>query len=107
VGCITPDGKPVTQDWFQIARGSDAYILRGVFQAPQGNSFVVGDVMIGGVAVAFGGQIAKLIDMGLTGVAMARARSRIRPFPALAPLPYRRRVRPLEVLRGDCSRDFG
>jgi len=83
VGCTTPDGKPVTQDWFQIARGSDAYILRGVFQAPQGSSFMVGDVMIGGVAVAFGGQIAKLIDMGLTGVAYGKGTIQDPAFPCV------------------------
>jgi hypothetical protein len=68
-GFTTPDGKPVGQEWFTIARGSEDFILRGVFVAPAGSPFSVGDIQIGGVPIAFGGQVAKVIDMGLTGVA--------------------------------------
>jgi hypothetical protein len=72
LGCATPDGNTVTQDWFKITRGSEDFILHGVFEAPAGSAFVVGDIAIGGVQLAFGGQIAKLIDMGLTGIAFGK-----------------------------------
>jgi hypothetical protein len=68
-GCTTPDGNPISQNWFKIARGTENYILRGIFQAPPGSAYTVGDLAIGGINVAYGGQIAKLIDMGLTGIA--------------------------------------
>lgn len=71
-GFATPDGKPVGQDWFTIDRGSEDFILRGVFTAPPGLAFVVGDIQIGGVPIVFGGQVAKFIDMGLTGVAYGK-----------------------------------
>src|SRR5262249_29707719 len=61
-GFATPDGEQVTQDWFKVTRGSEDYILHGVFAAPQGSQFVAGDVLIGGVPLVYGGQVAKVID---------------------------------------------
>ena len=81
LGCTTPDGAAITQNWFQIARGSETYILRGVFQAPAGSQYVVGDVQIGGDSVRYGGQIAKLIDMGLIGVAFNKGSISSPAFP--------------------------
>lgn len=71
-GFTTPDGNAVTQNWFNITRGSEDFILRGVFAAPQGSQFEVGDILIGGVPLAYGGQVAKVIDMGLTGIAYGK-----------------------------------
>jgi hypothetical protein len=85
VGFTTPDQKPITQDWFKIARGSETHILRGVFQAPASSSFVVGDLLIGGVPLAFGGQVAKVIDMGLTGVAHGKGTVSNPAFPCGKP----------------------
>jgi hypothetical protein len=72
VGFTTPDQKPISQDWFTVARGSEEFILRGVFAAPKGSKFVVGDLSIGGVPLRWGGQLAKVIDMGLTGIAYGK-----------------------------------
>ena len=85
LGLATPDGAPLTQAWFTVARGSEAHIVRGVFAAPAGSPYVVGDVTIGGAPVAWGGQIAKLIDMGLTGVAVAKGSMSSPAFPCGAP----------------------
>jgi hypothetical protein len=82
-GCTTPDGNPISQNWFKIARGTENYILRGVFQAPSG-SYTVGDLAIGGINVAYGGQIAKLIDMGLTGIAYNKGSVKDPAFPCVA-----------------------
>ncbi|MBR0848363.1 hypothetical protein JQ543_11485 [Bradyrhizobium diazoefficiens] len=72
VGFTTPDKKPISQDWFTVARGSEEFILRGVFAAPKGSKFTAGDLSIGGVPLRWGGQVAKVIDMGLTGVAYGK-----------------------------------
>jgi hypothetical protein len=80
-GFTTPDGKPITQDWFKISRGSEDYLLHGVFAAPQGSQFVVGDVLIGGVPLVYGGQVAKVIDMGLTGIAYGKGSVKSPAFP--------------------------
>jgi hypothetical protein len=84
-GFTTPDGRLVTQDWFKIARGSEDYILHGVFAAPQGSQFAVGDILIGGVPLAYGGQVAKVIDMGLTGIAYGKGTIKNPAFPCGRP----------------------
>ena len=83
-GCKTPDGEPVTQDWFSVTRGSEDYILHGVFAAPQGSQYIAGDVTIGGVPLLYGGQFAKLIDMGLTGVAYGKGSIKNPAFPCVS-----------------------
>ena len=84
VGCATPDGKQLSQDWFRVARASEDYILRGVFEAPRDSQYVAGDVTIGGVPLAYGGQIAKLIDMGLTGIAFGKGSVKDPGFPCVS-----------------------
>jgi hypothetical protein len=85
-GFTTPDGEPVTQDWFRVTRGSESNILHGVFAPPPGGQFVVGDVLIGGVPLAYGGQLAKVIDMGLTGAAYGKGTIKNPAFPCGRPL---------------------
>ena len=84
-GFATPDGRPVTQDWFTVTRGSEDYILHGVFAAPAGSPYVVGDIMIGGEPLAYGGQVAKVVDMGLTGVAYGKGAIKSPAFPCGGP----------------------
>jgi hypothetical protein len=53
--------------------------LRGIFEVPAGetsggHSFTVSDITIGGVKIAFGGQIAKHISIRLTGVAVEKGK---------------------------------
>ncbi len=71
-GFTTPDGAVVTQDWFQITRGNEKYPVRASFQAPKGGKHVVGDIKIGGIPLAWGGQVAKVMQMSLTGVAYGK-----------------------------------
>jgi hypothetical protein len=87
VGFATPDQKPIMQDWFTVARGSEDYILRGVFKAPSGSQYAVGDLLIGGIPLLFGGQVAKVIDMGLTGVAYGKGTVTDPAFPCGDPNP--------------------
>jgi hypothetical protein len=63
-----PDGSPTT-GWFKLLRGSAGHTVRAVFEPPAGSAFTVSDVKIGGVPIAFGGQIAQHITMKLIGVA--------------------------------------
>ena len=63
-----PDGSPTT-GWFRVVRGAAGHGLRAVFAPPASSPFTVSDVKIGGVPVQFGGQIAQMITMKLTGVA--------------------------------------
>jgi hypothetical protein len=84
LGFSTPDGKAVGQEWFKITRGSEQFILRGVFRSPPGSQYVVGDVQIGGIPIDFGGQVAKVIDMGLVGVAHGKGSIQSPAFPCVA-----------------------
>lgn len=78
-GFSKPDGSPITPAYFKITRGSMGQGLRGVFEVPAGETsgghpFTVSDITIGGVKIAFGGQIAKRISIKLTGVAVEKGK---------------------------------
>ena len=78
-GFKKPDGTPITADYFRITRGSAGQGLRGIFEVPAGQTsgghpFTVSDITIGGVKIAFGGQIAKRISIKLTGVAVEKGK---------------------------------
>ena len=78
-GFTKPDGTPITPAYFTITRGSAGQGLRAIFEVPAGETsgghpFTVSDIAIGGVKVAFGGQIAKHISIKLTGVAVEKAK---------------------------------
>jgi hypothetical protein len=62
----------VGQDWFAIVRGSEAFPVRATFKAPAGSAFSVGDLTIAGTPLRWGGQVAKKMLMGLTGVAYGK-----------------------------------
>jgi hypothetical protein len=75
-GWTKPDGSPVG-DYFRITRGDKAHAVRAVYAVPEGERsaaqpFAVGDILIGGVPIEFGGQIAKNITMRLTGFASGK-----------------------------------
>jgi hypothetical protein len=78
-GFKKPDGTPVSSAYFKITRGSAGRGLRAIFEVPSGETsgghpFVVSDIAIGGVKIAFGGQIAKHISIKLTGVAVEKGK---------------------------------
>jgi hypothetical protein len=78
-GFRKPDGTPVTAAYFKITRGTAGQGLRALFEVPAGESadghaFTVSDIAIGGVKIAFGGQIAKRMSMKLTGVAVEKGK---------------------------------
>jgi hypothetical protein len=78
-GFKKPDGTPITPAYFKITRGSAGQGLRAIFEVPAGeasgaHSFTVSDITIGGVKIAFAGQIAKRISIKLTGVAVEKGK---------------------------------
>jgi hypothetical protein len=75
-GWTKPDGSQLG-DYFKIVRGGATHAVRAVYQVPQnetsgGQPFVVGDILIGGSPIEFGGQIAKNITMQLVGSASGK-----------------------------------
>jgi hypothetical protein len=78
-GLNKPDGTPITPAYFRITRGSAGQGLRAIFEVPSGETsaghpFTVSDITIGGVKIAFAGQIAKRISIKLTGVAVEKGK---------------------------------
>jgi hypothetical protein len=82
-GFETPDGKPVTEDYFVIERGRPAMIERAVFAVPKGMKFTVGDLRIGGVPIRFGGQISEHINVKLVGEASSLGHFHNEPQPSV------------------------
>lgn len=68
-GWTKPDGSDVDPGYWKILRGNPGAILRAVYEVPEAEGFTVGDLLIGGESIEFGGQIADFITMKLTGVA--------------------------------------
>jgi hypothetical protein len=68
----TPDGSPAT-DCLRVVRGTEAFALRVVAEAPAGADFVLGDVRIAGRRIGFGGQIAETMRIRLRGLARPAA----------------------------------
>lgn len=84
-----PDGTPVG-DYFRIERGAPGYTVRAVYEVPHGETaggkpFVVGDISIGGAKIEYGGQIAKHINMRLTGLAIGKGQVKKVAFQCGAP----------------------
>lgn len=78
-GFSKPDGTPIAPAYFKITRGPMGQGLRAIFEVPSGETsgghpFTVSDITIGGVKIAFGGQIAKRISIKLTGVAVEKGK---------------------------------
>jgi hypothetical protein len=62
-GWVTPDGSPASALWTS-ERGNP--LTRGSLKSAA--NFKLGDVMIGGQCIAYGGQVAKLVNIQLTGL---------------------------------------
>lgn len=91
-GITKPDGTAITPAYFQIVRGTAGAGLRAVFQIPAGETsgghvFTLSDLKVGGTALQFGGQIAKLIKMKLTGVAVGKGKVPAKLFTCGGPPP--------------------
>ena len=68
-GFTTPNGEPVTKEFFKVLRGSEAdgLIERAVFAVPGGEGYTVSDLRIGGVPISHGAQIAEHIVVNIVG----------------------------------------
>jgi hypothetical protein len=69
----TPDGKPLTEDYFRVIRGdaSQHLIERAVFAVPEGAGFTVSDLLVGGEPIRFGAQVAEYMTVHLVALAAA------------------------------------
>jgi hypothetical protein len=72
-GWTKPNGSPV-DDYWSITRGSTGQILRLEYEVPAAAGFVVGDILIGGRPIEWGGQIAEHVTCMIGGVAGRRVR---------------------------------
>jgi hypothetical protein len=81
-GISGKNGANVSSGW-KTVRGSEdqQMILRAEFQVPPQLGFAVSDCVVGGQPIRFGGQIADLIKMKLTGAAKKMSEG---PFPPLS-----------------------
>jgi len=73
-GWTKPDGRPIGRNYFKVVRGRPGSAVRAVFEVPKtersgGRSFTVGDILIGGQQIRFGGQVAEAITVKLVGIA--------------------------------------
>ena len=73
-GWTKPDGSPVDNYW-TIVRGVEGRALRVVYEVPPGEGFIVGDILIGGRPIEWGGQIAEHVTVTIAGVAGSRGRA--------------------------------
>jgi len=67
-GWTAPDGGDVSE-FIHITRGTPGMIERLVVEAPPGRGLAVGDLLIAGAPIRYGGQVAECITVKLTGVA--------------------------------------
>jgi len=69
-GFHDPSGQQVPQEFFRVVRGreEDGLIERAVFEVPEGEGYVVGDITVAGVPIRYGGQIAEHIKVKLVGL---------------------------------------
>lgn len=63
-GITHPDGSPANNYW-RIVRGVPGMVMRLEYEVPAGAGFVVGDLMIGGRKIEYGGQLAEHITVML------------------------------------------
>lgn len=68
VGWVTPDGSD-PHDYWHVDRGSHEHQMRTRYEVPEDKDFVVGDILINGRPIEFGGQIADFIRVKLVGLA--------------------------------------
>lgn len=68
-GFATPNGDPVSSEFFQILRGSEenGLIERAAFAVPPGEGYTVSDLTIGGVPISHGAQVAEHVVVNIVG----------------------------------------
>ena len=74
-----PGGTSSSKQWIRVERGTEAYPLRIVFEAPKDSPHVLGDLKIAGDLFEYGGQILDRIKIRITGI----ARPADHPAPAI------------------------
>lgn len=67
-GWAAPDGGGV-EDCVRVVRGKPGMIERMVAEVPAARGFTIGDIMINGNPIRYGGEIAECITVKLTGIA--------------------------------------
>ncbi len=67
-GFQRPDGSPAGSYW-RVVRGFSGGTVRASYEVPAAEGFVVGDMLIGGRPIEYGGQIAEHITIKVVGVA--------------------------------------
>jgi hypothetical protein len=77
VGWSTPDGGSVSE-LVKIVRGQPGMIERLEVEVPAERGFTLSEVQIGGIPIAYGGQIAECITVKLTGLAVLAG---VKPIP--------------------------
>jgi hypothetical protein len=73
-GWKKPNGRPVGNYW-RIVRGRPGRVLRLEYEVPAREDFVVGDIVIGGRPIEWGGQIAEHVTVSVGGDAGLRTGS--------------------------------
>jgi hypothetical protein len=89
---ITKPGAAISAAYFQTVRGGPGETLRAMFSVPAGEKsggqpFTISDLKVDGMAVQYGGQIAKRISMKLTGVAVGKGKIPAKLFACGGPPP--------------------
>ncbi|HEU0134268.1 MAG TPA: hypothetical protein VFR28_05555 [Allosphingosinicella sp.] len=66
-----PSGEPVPREWWRVVRGRDLWdpnksrVLRLELDVPAGENLVLGDLMVEGEPLLYGGQLARLLAIHL------------------------------------------
>jgi hypothetical protein len=66
-GMVTPDGADAARFW-KIERGDEDHALRARFEVPASRGYAVGDILLGGRPIEFGGQIADRVQVWIHAV---------------------------------------
>lgn len=66
-----PDATPVPREWWKVIRGKDLWspnksqVLRLELEVPAGENVILGDLLVDGNPIKYGGQIASLLSVHL------------------------------------------
>jgi hypothetical protein len=75
-----PDGEDVAH-WWRPVRGTGGLIVRAEFAPPPEAGFGIEDVLVNGVPLAYGGQLAEVLTMSLFGAAVDLGQGPPPPIP--------------------------
>jgi len=68
-GWTDPEGNDIpVKDIVKLTRGSEGKALHYKLRVPDNLKYVLGDVLIGGVPIRYGSEVARLIRIGITGI---------------------------------------